>query len=315
MSLKVDLTLAVNYLPACSCLAKMLVFMLAMTLIPAGSEVDGLVFLAAMLYVDRLVTRNIIFDANAILLAVLFANAHAGVRAVSSQRAFQTLVDGMFIFWAMGSLVLICEPRSVKLALDRRPSWAKIVPVLLMLLIVVAISHFHAELEPGGVRCCRALAFTLLSFAWIYIVGIRTPHGIEYLKENSCQFVARLSPVLYVSVWIAVAFTICAVGGFVMQYMRMVEADSSTAGASSHTYQQLQMIHCQEDGVAVTVNTGNNNNDSAAAPAALTTHAALNTPRKADEDEEELFRLARLQSMSARRTLPLEPIREGQGGF
>ena len=306
MSQKVDLSLAVNYLPACACLAKMLVFMLAVTLIPEGREVDGLVVLAAMLYVDRLLTRNIIFDANAILIAVLFANAHAGIRAVSTHRAFQSLMDGLFVFWAAGSLALICEPRGVKQAMDRRATWAKIVPVLLMLLIVVATSHFHADMEPGAVRCCRALAFTLLSFAWIYIVGVRAPHGIEYLKENSCQFVARLSPVLYVSVWIAAAFTISAVGGFAVQYMRMAAAE---AAAASAPYQQILHSTAQpaSDALVSIVVVANDGPSPAAPP--------QSAPRKADEEEEELFRQARMQSlglnnmMTAGRRM-LEPIRE-----
>ncbi len=45
----VDLSLAVNYLPACACLKKMLVLMLVIWLIPAGEEVDCLITLAAML--------------------------------------------------------------------------------------------------------------------------------------------------------------------------------------------------------------------------------------------------------------------------
>jgi hypothetical protein len=309
MSQKVDLSLAVNYLPACACLAKMLVFMLAVTLIPEGREVDGLVVLAAMLYVDRLLTRNIIFDANAILIAVLFANAHAGIRAVSTHRAFQSLMDGLFVFWAAGSLALICEPRGVKQAMDRRATWAKIVPVLLMLLIVVATSHFHADMEPGAVRCCRALAFTLLSFAWIYIVGVRAPHGIEYLKENSCQFVARLSPVLYVSVWIAAAFTISAVGGFAVQYMRMAAAE---AAAASAPYQHI-MMHASAQPASDALVSIVVANDGPS-PAALAAAPPLSAPRKADEEEEELFRQARMQSLgnmmmtTARRTL--DPIRE-----
>ena len=75
---RVDLALAVNYVPACVCLCKALVLMLALALIPAGEEVrGGYIPLAAMLYLDRLVVRNMIFDANAILLALYFANVHA----------------------------------------------------------------------------------------------------------------------------------------------------------------------------------------------------------------------------------------------
>jgi hypothetical protein len=217
----VDLSLAVNDLPACACLGKMLVLMLAIWLIPAGEEVDCLISLAAMLYIDRLITRNMIFDANAILLALYFANVHSHIRAVSTHRAYSGLVDGMFLCWAMGSVVLIAEPKAVKTIMERRARTTRLGPVLLMLFVISAVAHFQAPLEPGGVRAGRAAVFTLLSFAWIYIVGIHTPRGIEYLKENSCQFVAQLSPVLYVSLWIAVAFSLAATAGLTVQYMRL----------------------------------------------------------------------------------------------
>jgi hypothetical protein len=222
----VDLSLAVNYLPACACLGKMLVLMLAIWLIPGGEEVDCLITLAAMLYIDRLITRNMIFDANAILLALYFANVHSHIRAVSTHRTYPALIDGMFLCWAMGSVVLIAEPKAVKTIMERRTRTTRLGPVLLMLFVISAVAHFQAPLEPGGIRAGRAAVFTLLSFAWIYIVGIHTPRGIEYLKENSCQFVAQLSPVLYVSLWIAVAFTLAATAGLVVQYMRLTAGPS-----------------------------------------------------------------------------------------
>lgn len=85
----VDLTLAVNYLPACACLGKLLVFSLAIALIPPGDEIKAFVPLAAMLYLDRMITRNIIFDASAILMAVFFANVHASIQATATRQAYQ----------------------------------------------------------------------------------------------------------------------------------------------------------------------------------------------------------------------------------
>lgn len=287
MTLHVDLTLAVNYLPACACLGKMLVFMLVLTAIPAEEEVEGLILIAAVLYMDRLTTHNIIFDANAILLAIFFANVHASIRAASQHSAYGGLVDGMFLFWAMGSLVLIWDPPPVKQAFDRRVGMAKVVPVLLMLLLVVAISHFRCPLEPGGVRACRAVAFTLLAFAWVYIVGIHSAHGIEYLKDNSSQFVARLSPVLYATPWIAAAFTVGATGGFVMLYMRMVTVDARLSPSAPVQPAVPDDLEQQRPPPVVKL------------------------PPKADESEEELFRQARMQSMASRGWAPMDPIHEG----
>jgi hypothetical protein len=275
----VDLSLAVNYIPACACLTKVLIFMLAANAVPANLEVDALFIMAGILYMDRLVTRNIIFDANAILLAIFFANVHAGVRAYSTRRAYPFLVDAMFLFWACGSVVLLFDPRSVRAELDKRPWAARLVPVVLMIIIVVAIAHVYGPLETGGIRCCRAVAFALLSFAWIYIVGVHAPAGIEYLKENSCQFVSRLSPVLYASPWIAGAFTVGAVSAFITIHMRSSPA-GSPAGRPSGGYHSLLL------------------------PTPLAplpdTNTSTTTPRGKEEEAdgeniEELFRLAQKQ--------------------
>ena len=300
MSLNVDLTLAVNYLPACTCLVKMLVFMLGITSVYPGKELEAFVILAAFLYMDRLLTRNIIFDANAILLAVFFANVHAGIRAITMHRAYQTLMDGMFLFWAMGSVVLICEPRQVKQVLERRVRLSRVVPVMLMLAIQVGTSHFNQPLESGGMRTCRGIAFTLLSFAWIYIIGVHATHGIEYLKENSCQFVSRLSPVLYVTPWIAVAFTLAATGGFAVQYMRLPSPPPVSDPVPTHRDQPSNHpathVPAHEDSTM------------------MITVQDLQSPRQPADtamekaEDSELFRLARMQA--AARRGGLEPILE-----
>lgn len=285
MALHVDLTLAVNYLPACMCLGKVLVCMLAIAVIPPGKEVDGLVALAAILYMDRMITRNIIFDANAILLAIFFANVHAGIRALSTRHAYRVLVDCMFLFWTAGSVLLLAEPHMVKRTIERRPAAARIVPVILMLVIMVAMSHVHEPLEPGGIRACRAVAFTLLAFAWIYIVGVHATTGIEYLKENSCQFVARLAPVLYASQWVAVLFSAGAVTAFVMQYMRL----------HHHTHTLPTIVARQGELIPIL--------KEPPAP------EPVNTSVQADnsDDTEELFRMARMQAAARNR---LETINE-----
>ena len=292
MTLNVDLSLAVNYLPACACLGKTLALMLAVAAVPPGDEVDCFISLASMLYIDRLVTRNMIFDANAILLALYFANVHAHIRALSPHRAYPGLVDAMFLFWAMGSALLIGEPQAVKQALDKRARASKLGPVALMLLIVTAIAHFHTPLETGTMRGSRALVFTLVSFAWIYIVGIHTPHhGIEYLKENSCQFVARLAPVLYASLWIAAAFTVAAIAGFTVQYMRLTASKAQPTSCCALPADTVVVVHMQD-----LQQQGSQSGEPAGKVEDL-------------EQDSELFRLARMQSLSGR-ARQLDTIRE-----
>lgn len=232
----VDLTLAVNYVPACACLCKVVALMLFLAAIPVGEEVQsGYLLLAAGLYIDRLIIRNLIFDANAILLAVFFANVHAVIRAnTATAQPHVMLVWVWHMAWAGACVLLIADPPQLRHVLEKRDP--KLPPVLLMLMTVVVSSHFQCDLEPSPIRACRALAFTLLSFAWIYMVGIHSHQGIEYLKETSCQFVARLAPVLYSPTWLAAVFGPAVVWALAMQHVRRA---ASPSPSGPHYYAAL----------------------------------------------------------------------------
>jgi predicted metal-binding membrane protein len=225
--MEVDLRLAVNYLPACACLCKVLIFMLLLGIVPPGNEVrGGYIQIAAMLYIDRLVTRNIIFDANAILMAIYFANVHAAVRATGSRPAYTMVLWALNLWWAGMCITLVLEPAQVKKFLEKRVQVSRMGPVVFTMAVLVATAYMHSPLEDPPVRACRALAFTLLAFAWIYVVGIHTQHGIEYLKETSSLFIVRLAPVLYSPIWLATLFCPAVLAALMTQYARRSATDS-----------------------------------------------------------------------------------------
>ena len=237
MTVMIDLKLAVNYLPACACLGKLIVFTLALAIIPEGGEVrGGFLVLGAMLYLDRMLTRNIIFDANAILVAVFLANVHAVIRAGSTMRAYPVFMWGLHICWINMCVLLTAEPTPVRRVLEKRVQASKLVPVVMMLVICVATAYLEEALEPGAMRACRALCFTLMAFAWIYVVGIHHQLGIEYLKDTSCQFVARLAPVLYSPPWLAALFCPAIAWALVTQHMYISKGKQAV---SPYLYQPL----------------------------------------------------------------------------
>lgn len=280
----VDLTLAVNYLPACACLAKVLVFTLAIAIIPQGEEVRGFIALAGMLYLDRVTTRNIIFDANSILLAVFFANVHAAVRAMANQRAYPVFIWGLHSCWIGMCITLIIEPSQVKWMFEKQVKANKIIPVLLMLMVVVGTAYIQTPLENAAIRSCRALVFTLLSFAWIYVVGIHTTHGIEYLKETSCQFVSRLAPVLYSPPWLATAFTPAVIGALVLQHTRRSNLNSQNITGAEQQDAKISMVIIHEgqqySAVPTTTTTSNES-------------CQIEYPT-VEDDVQELFRMAKM---------------------
>jgi hypothetical protein len=218
--MKVDLRLAVNYLPACACMAKMLVFVLAVSMITQGHEVRAYTVLAAVLYLDRLCTSNIIFDANSILLAVYFSHVHALIRTGSEAEANVLLMMCLQGCWMMSCGVLLYEPPMLRRILERRSSLERLGPTGGMLLVIVSISFFHNDPEHIAVQGWRALAFALQCFAWVYIVGIDNMQGADHLKQNSYQFITRMAPLLYAPFWTTVFFFQAAAVCLAVQYIK-----------------------------------------------------------------------------------------------
>jgi len=248
--MNVDLTLAVNYLPACACLGKVILLLLIMlVLLPAQSPV-GLVLTAGIIYMDRLIIRNIIFDANAIILAVFFSHIYAVVRAESTHRSYAFLMYGAHLSWAGACIVLILEPFPTKSLTDARTRLLRWAPPLLMVLMVSVMTYFHADLEPMGVIACRSIVFTVLAFAWIYIIGIHTTQCIEKLRESSYQFISRLAPVLFSPLPVAMIFCPAATGALLYQYFKLVHPEQCP---SPPVYQPMyqQLVPMQEIGQTI----------------------------------------------------------------
>lgn len=273
----VDLTLAINYVPACLCLCKAILLLLTIAVMPPKDEIGAFTLVAFALYLDRLVTRPTIFDANAILLAAFFANVHASIRAVSTILAVPVFVWLFHLSWAMSCLCALAEPGQFREWFERRTLTQKYGPTLVMVTFVACLTYVHHPREGGFERFCRGLAFTLLSLGWIYIVGVRpgkhqrTP---ESLKDTSAHFISRLAPVLYSPLAVSGLFAILAAAGLVYQ-------------------------HLQQPGEAYQSVPQKEENEEPDPEAAVS--QAQQEPPAADESEtaaEDLFRLAKLQQAS-----------------
>ena len=218
--MKVDLSLAINYLPACGCLARLLCFLLSVSGIQAAQEIGGYTVLAAFLYFDRVLTPNLIFDSNAILLAVYLSQVHGVVRGWCTAQAHPVPMGLCHVLWCACCLALICYPPQVRSLFERRPLHERLVSTGFLLLMVTVSAFYHADRESLAVLGWRAIGFTLLCFGWIYVVGIEDSHGIEQLKHVSHPFLHRMAPMLYSPLACTACFFPLAVGGLVYQYLR-----------------------------------------------------------------------------------------------
>lgn len=104
--MQIDLTLAVNYVPAAHCLLRLLFYLSLMCLFRASEEIGGYSMLALLLWMDRVIFRvfvkNIIFDSSAIILAVFASNVFLTLRGYNTKPHLSFLgaiVNFWCVFW------------------------------------------------------------------------------------------------------------------------------------------------------------------------------------------------------------------------
>ena len=221
--MQVDLSLAINYLPACTCLSKMVGFMTLMILIHPGVEIEFYPIIAFILYMDRLVSHNIIFDSNSILLAVFFSNAHQLVRSMAPVANWGFPVFVLHIMWVGLCTILIVEPPFIVRWMERKSKWYTLIPSLVMVVVLSFLTFIKDDIDSPLIKFCRAIAFNLLCLIWIYLIGVNNTHSIEYLKDTSAQFISRMAPVLYSPIWISGVFCMASILALVYQYINLTK--------------------------------------------------------------------------------------------
>ena len=86
--MQIDLSLAVNYVPAALCLMRLMFYLFVMCLIHPGHEIGGYSILALILWTDRVIFRvyvkNFIFDSSAIILCVFASNVFLTLRGFNT---------------------------------------------------------------------------------------------------------------------------------------------------------------------------------------------------------------------------------------
>lgn len=226
--MSVDLSLAINYVPAAFCLVRVLLYMIAICAIGPGEEIGGFLIAGLVLYVDRAVvrvyTQHTIFDATAVVSAVYFSNVYMLVRtSVTDTRvSFMHVVAHML--WMLCCGCLLVEPARLTKVFERRNRAYHAVPAVITAVALVALSLHHADREPAGIRVTRAMTFSVLAIGWVYIVATQKFTGAQ---EHSTHFVARFAPVLVCPVYMAGLFALAAAGCLGYQYYELFIAPNA----------------------------------------------------------------------------------------
>ena len=242
--MQIDLTLAVNYVPAALCLLRLLFYLSLMCIFRSGEEIGGYSILALLLWMDRVIFRvylkNIIFDSSAIILAVFASNVFLLLRSHNTlphmsflgavvnfgyplscaQTRDQSNLN-MICRWFGSSIYMILEPVHLRKVFEKRARLYHIVPALVTVAALAAQIQVHAPLEDHGIRYFRGISFALLCLVWIYVVGIHQSQALEPLRDNSSHFIARFCPVLYMPQFVAILFAMVASLAMSYQYYNL----------------------------------------------------------------------------------------------
>ena len=216
----VDLSLAVNYVPAVGCLLKTLVMLTLLLLIGPGEHFGCYTLIALLLSVDRVLSRQRILDGNCLLCVMLGSSFVNFIRA-GIPPPVPVFVNVFIVLWVAVSLLITVEPEQVREFEKRFPTLYMGLPVFFSTLGVGSSTVAHMNADSSGLVISRCMCFALFSILWVYVIGVWRSKPSD-LKRNGVLYshclVLRFSPMLFVSGSAAVAFGFASAGCVVYQY-------------------------------------------------------------------------------------------------
>ena len=256
-SSSIDLSLAVNYLPACSCAVKS--FLLSLALCGAHSlrAAPAYVGVGALLVFDRLVQgRACILDGSSVLMGIFAAHVVCEVQESQSAHPYPAWMHWAFLAlsaeWVglSGCRLYLCSGGQIRTAVpasSRRAAqqWE----FLASCGHVVLCAFYRApQPEPRGVRISRHMGFVCLCVCWMYVIGIYLRRVTHVAADSAVHFASFFWPVLYVHPYVAAAYA-CAVLAGVALHLRPAPAAPAQQGPGRHLPPPLRleiMPACEE---------------------------------------------------------------------
>lgn len=278
----IDLTLAVNYLPAVEVVIKTAFVTSCLALLSPSDTLGGIAVMVMMVSVDRSLSSAWIMDGNALQFSVLlswFVN-YLRTAAVAPGLALPVATW----LWCASSFVLVAEPKSVQEFFVLYGSGAggrfkQVLPAVGNCFFMGLFAFLPGPTESGLAKIARSLGFVALCVLWVYVVNVWRPRPRQQ-AAGMCVFtshaiVARFSPVLYVYGAMAVVYSLACAVAVVWHYVRL------------HS-------------VSVTVHQVQPGSTAPSPPLPEEPHAGMGTITEEDEEDlEAFFQTAKLQQMKA----------------
>jgi hypothetical protein len=227
----IDLSLAINYLPAVACILKTILMAATLAIVRPEHALPGFALFGLLLNFDRVVSGDRIFNGNAILCMVLLSWLVNFLRlgAQSPQQATNALA----LAWGGLALCLTVEPAKLKplitpdgwgetTRVDPSPNrwnFKRLAPTILNTLFVGAVLFTHMGEETGSFKIARSLSFAILSVGWVYIVGVWQRCGQSHMPVFTQNLLARFCPLLFIPPLLSVCFMFASVMALVSLYV------------------------------------------------------------------------------------------------
>jgi hypothetical protein len=219
----IDLTLAVNYIPAVVCLLKAALISFCLCILNPGTHLGGFTVFALLLNIDRAVSSARIFDENAVQLCILSAWVINYLRVPSdAPRFLNPLVS---FVWLIFSLMLVLEFKKVQeifvlYGQGSGGTFQRLIPAVFTSCMVGVLCFTPMESESGIVKSGRTVCFAFLCVAWVYVVTVWRAKP----RHSACVFethalVARFCPLLYVNKLLAFGFAFVCLGCICYHYV------------------------------------------------------------------------------------------------
>ena len=199
----IDLTLAVNFIPAVVCLCKAALISFTLCLLTPGEHLGGFVVFAIVLNLDRAISSGKILDESSVQCCILASWVINFLRVLALS---PRLVDPITtFFWVCFGYSLVLEPKWIQefFVIYGKGALFRILPGALTSLFVVVMAFTPLNEETSMVKCSRTMCFASLCVAWVYIVGVFKPKGNSVFECH--LLLSRFCPILYIQ-WVVAAF-------------------------------------------------------------------------------------------------------------
>jgi len=213
--LTIDLTLAVNYVPACACAVQSVALSFVLCALHSVRLLPAFVAVCLLLVVDRSSRPGFmrIFDGSSVLFSIFLAHCvdtlqEFGASAIQLWPVFHVIFS---LEWPCCAMYLLLKPP------DRRDLLRVWLFFSCFRVSCCAFLHRPDTHEHRLVRVGRDMAFAGLCMVWTYVVGLYRRRLTQQPTESAVHFAIYFWPVLYTHWYAAGLYAVAAFCVIVLQ--------------------------------------------------------------------------------------------------